>query len=1080
MKKESDDRRFTLSILTTLMVVGCLFFATLSVSCSLPFLDKNARSSGGGSGSLTVLVSQGGESGERSTSMARTLVPSLTKNAKSYAITCSQGASVVASKTLDTLTTYTFTKLAPGNYTITVNAYKDATNQTPANLIATGSSEVTLSPTGSPSVTVQLAYIQSTGTGSFSYTLEWPAASATSLRWKFGSEDWFSAHTLTPSGGNYTYTITKEAISSGSYPLIIEFLKGTEVAGYGFEMINVYNNLESSQVVTSTGDLADKRTFTAAEIQSAGSGLAVFISAGGENDHINLNDSSPTGTFIAGTAESITVTPLAGTPGLTIEYQWNDGALTSATAGTAIPNLALVGSHNTLKFKVTPTNSSTSKEYTINISSTIVVMDANALLAALIATGAMSNYIVLGCDITLDDDWQPIGTEESPYTGTFDGNGKTITGLTVIDQGNSGMFHTIGEGGVVKNLHLEAVSITGNSAEKKGALAVYNNGTIYRCSTSGLVAGENNIGGLVYSNSASGIISECWSNATVNGLGGVGGLVGANSGTIVNCYARGAVTARDGGGLVGTNYHTTGKITNSYAAGPVSEKANHLYLQPFVGGNLNNGNPVINVGITNCYFDESKIDTAYAGGGALTPENCNGNNRNGIEMRTQSTFTDWDFSTTWAITRGINGGYPYLQNVTATSDTKVTASDIETKINENLSGDFILTAGGDLGTSFVPFAGDPIPFRGSLDGQDFSLSGVKYTGSTYDFFGLFAAIGKAGFVRNVTLSDVNLSCKTTGGALAGRNAGTLYQCTSRGSVVGESNVGGLVGINAGLIQNCSARGNVRATSYVGGLVGMNKGIIQESFAFAGVYGSSGPVGGLVGSQWSPDAPKISNCYSRGVVASPGILGGFIGSLSAGTIENCYAASGVSPVGTATDAGAFAGNSSAGTTIISSYYDDTRCALSACGHGVGTGITASAAINLSGAPWNTSSNKNGGYPYLTALTPNDDVIILGGTMTATTFTDLFPLYDNGAATADYYLTGDIIITSDNPRTYFNSRFYHPDYQFLGTFDGGGHSITGLVVQTNTGNGVIFPYLGKFLISRKPCSRGCSLSCGKLWW
>ena len=105
-----------------------------------------------------------------------------------------------------------------------------------------------------------------------------------------------------------------------------------------------------------------------------------------------------------------------------------------------------------------------------------------------------------GIDITLDKnidltgiDWMPIGNEKNPYAGTFDGNNKTITGLTINQPAadNVGLFASIAEGGTVKNLKLDKVNITANS--NVGAVVGENRGTIENCSVSvsGSVTGSS-------------------------------------------------------------------------------------------------------------------------------------------------------------------------------------------------------------------------------------------------------------------------------------------------------------------------------------------------------------------------------------------------------------------------------------------------------------------------------------------------------------------------------------------------------------------------------------------------------------
>lgn len=1357
MKKLISVRKISQSIMTFLLVAVCIFFIAMTVSCSFFFLENNFKIEGRIAGSLTVRVLQASSPGEKSAASARTLVPSF--SAKSFVITCLKGGSVVAIKTL-TSPDYTFTDLSPGEYTVEVQAYNHETTQTQGTLIATGSSPITLTPNTSPSVTVPLSYIQNSGsgTGSISYTLEWPTSSADSLRWKLGGEDWVSVGSLSPLDTKYTYTITISSIASGSYPLIIEFSNGTEVAGYGFEMVNVYDNLESSRVVTSNGTLADKRIFTAAEIQSSGSGLAVLVEANDNSDLIKLNDSTRTGIFITESATTnIIVTPMAGTPGLKIEYTWNEsGTYTTATAGTPIA-LTLDGNRNTLLFSITPPNSATSKEYAITVVKPIVVMNENDLLLAL---QHLDSYIILGKSIVVEETWGSVGTSIAPFVGTFDGNGFEITNLSVLapsgdvgffgyvraparisnvrllnvniagspsgdnndgvgglvgqnyggtitncsvsgtvsgasrvgglvgknraggiisecystatvsvsatsqwvyagglvgsncgdiincyargavslssiheidaigglvgsmennDDGTGGtvtncyasntvstsapkggligvltspatcissyyntnlsgcsdtgkgtllttaaiktqsnfsgwnfsdtwvldldinsgypylkdippavivitettmaatafqtlinsdlsadykldpssgttltltdgpltpigsasnpftgtfdggdknikdlnvnatgiisraMFSYVGVGGVVKNLHLENVSIS-NSEQITGSIAGTNSGTIYLCSSSGTLSGPT-VGGLVGVNN--GIISECWSNATITSSSFAGGLVYQNaaSGHIVNCYARGVVSTASGGGLVATN---SGSINNCYAAGPITTTGTSPTLQCLVGANTGT--------ITNCFFDESKIDKSYAVTVITDPTNYFGIPKNGIEMRTESTFTtspsDWNFTTdttgVWAITRGINGGYPYLQKVTSTIDTPIATPAAIT----NLAGDYRLNDHVTLSGDFTPLG----TFTGSFDGNGKTISNMKIElsdGITPNL-GMFETIAKAGFVRGVHFEDSDVLTRTrnTVGTLAGQNDGTVYECTSRGAVFGGDNTGGLIGLNNGLIQACSARGKVQGNNDVGGLVGLNKGSITESFAFSGVFGNQ-RAGGLVGTCESVSDPAIRNCYSRGVVSSPAIVGGFVGQASDGKIQDCYSATGVSlinsdPYAGNNNAGAFVGNVLvAATDFINCKYDTGRCGLNSNGESASpiSGILGSVGIgNMAGFKWLVDANKNGGYPYLVALTPNDDIII----------SNEAELRTISNTSADYYLMNDITLTRSEPvkvAEIFNTLFTNYLEPFTGTFDGGGHTIENISGGTEINNvGMLFKYMG----------------------
>lgn len=171
-------------------------------------------------------------------------------------------------------------------------------------------------------------------------------------------------------------------------------------------------------------------------------------------------------------------------------------------------------------------------------------------------------------------DWTPIGTSfGNSYTGTFDGNGKTITGLTVTGSDRyTGLFGFIK--GTVKNVVLTEINIT--SGTFVGGVAGWSfDGNIENCSVSGSVSGSD-VGGVV-GYQQGGSITGCSSSATVKGTQRAGGVAGAtNSGaTLTACYATGDVTVEnDGpnnacaGGVVGSNAYST--VIACYAAGNVS------------------------------------------------------------------------------------------------------------------------------------------------------------------------------------------------------------------------------------------------------------------------------------------------------------------------------------------------------------------------------------------------------------------------------------------------------------------------------------------------------------------------------
>ena len=169
--------------------------------------------------------------------------------------------------------------------------------------------------------------------------------------------------------------------------------------------------------------------------------------------------------------------------------------------------------------------------------------------------------ITLTGDITLTEEWTPIGNFENRYTGTFDGNGHTITGLTVNqkERGNVGLIGYLGSGGKVQNLTLENVNLNGYWFVG-GVVGYNNNGTVTACTASGSINGKEEVGGIVGSNYL-GTVTACYNtSSTVNGSYLVGGVVGQNNkGIVTACYnASGSIYGEvTVGGVVGDNYTST-------------------------------------------------------------------------------------------------------------------------------------------------------------------------------------------------------------------------------------------------------------------------------------------------------------------------------------------------------------------------------------------------------------------------------------------------------------------------------------------------------------------------------------------
>ena len=247
--------------------------------------------------------------------------------------------------------------------------------------------------------------------------------------------------------------------------------------------------------------------------------------------------------------------------------------------------------------------------YTIESNGSYTVTSADGLMniAKLVNGGKTDINITLDTDIDLTGkNWTPIGTSFSnKYTGTFDGGGHTIKGLTVTTNDQFvGLFGYLNKAGTVKNVVMEGIQITSNHMFGcTGGVVGYSWGTIENCSVSGSVSGTVYVGGVVGAQ-IGGSITGCSSSATVKGTVDVGGVAGQtnSSATLTACYATGNVTIEinpakniAGGSLVGMNAGSS--LLACYATGNVTSTGSstgNVHIGGFLGDNYTT--------VTACYW----------------------------------------------------------------------------------------------------------------------------------------------------------------------------------------------------------------------------------------------------------------------------------------------------------------------------------------------------------------------------------------------------------------------------------------------------------------------------------------------
>ena len=227
------------------------------------------------------------------------------------------------------------------------------------------------------------------------------------------------------------------------------------------------------------------------------------------------------------------------------------------------------------------------------------------------ATGCVGYELTADLDFDADDaywngglGWEPIGSEASPFTAVFDGNGHTIANLFIDRSGTNevGLFGRTRWPGTIRRVGLPGVDVTGGY--DTGSLVGWNSGRIEASYASGRVASARaEVGGLVGWNERD--VAASYAAVDVTGGDYAGGLVGGNHGAVTASYATGAVTGgAKTGGLAGWS---DGQITASYATGRVTATSSEV--GGLVGSNLQST-------VTASYWDTTSSGQSASAAGA--------------------------------------------------------------------------------------------------------------------------------------------------------------------------------------------------------------------------------------------------------------------------------------------------------------------------------------------------------------------------------------------------------------------------------------------------------------------------------
>lgn len=246
------------------------------------------------------------------------------------------------------------------------------------------------------------------------------------------------------------------------------------------------------------------------------------------------------------------------------------------------------------------------------------------------------------------------------FTGTFDGDGHTVTLEITAKTNYVGLFKTLAGGAVVKNV-ITAGSVTTTGKKCVAGIAGYatDNVKIENCKNTASITGNKNVGGILgeaYNNeeSISVGIKNCANEGAVNGTGSaVGGIVGKMEGqnSIIDCYNRGNITGFNNyAGIVGQSTGAlVATIKNCYSVGAVTA----------YGASTNAGYALIgggkNYALTNCYaIKQDGLNLAYNGTNATTEE---------CDLKSADDMKSAEFAATLGSAFQYNGGgYPTLKD----------------------------------------------------------------------------------------------------------------------------------------------------------------------------------------------------------------------------------------------------------------------------------------------------------------------------------------------------------------------------------------------------------------------------------
>ncbi len=205
--------------------------------------------------------------------------------------------------------------------------------------------------------------------------------------------------------------------------------------------------------------------------------------------------------------------------------------------------------------------------------------------------------------------------------------------------------------------------------------------------------------------------------------------------------------------------------------------------------------------------------------------------------------------------------------------------------------DATATSSWNSGSGFSPIGNGTTAFKGSFDGEDYTITGIFISSPADEYQGFFGYTETTADITDLILKNITVEGRRDVGGVVGWNRGLLEDCSVTGTITGsEDNIGGVAGYNAdGIIEECSFSGDVTGV-VAGGITGQNKvgSRVLESSSSGTIEGQI--AGGLIGMNNGIVTDSWSSATVEGMFSGKNYAyaGGLVGTLASGDIQTSYA------------------------------------------------------------------------------------------------------------------------------------------------------------------------------------------------